>query len=148
MSTVAFALSMALAFGHRTATPDLACQAGLVSQAWDLLRLAHFGHEEEEHAAFIVRDTNGAYLFVYWRYRHTARRASYEGVVPADAVAIIHNHPNSEPYPSANDIQVAHATGLTVYVVTRLSISRTSGESARTVLVGDWNPALHRAQCR
>jgi proteasome lid subunit RPN8/RPN11 len=147
MATAAIALGIVLALARGQAT-DLACEAPVVRQAWQLLRLSGFGHESQEHAAFIVRDEGGAYRFVYWPYNHQFLRASYQGSLDANVVAIIHTHPNSAPYPSPDDARAAESLGLPVYVVTRLTISRTLGKKSKTIWFGDWNPENDHANVR
>jgi hypothetical protein len=132
----------------RSESAEIACDAAVVRQAWDLLKLARLGQSNQEHAAFITRDVDGNHQFVVWPFANEFRSATYRGALPTDAVAIIHTHPNSVPYPSDDDVHLALSTGLPVDVVTRTMISRTTGHGVQQVYSGDWNPERPRNDVR
>jgi proteasome lid subunit RPN8/RPN11 len=115
---------------------EVACNDAVLAKAWALLREARYGQSAREHAAFVVLGRDG-YSFVAWPYGASEYAAHYDGAIPANAVAIVHTHPNSHPMPSAEDEAVARRVGLPVYVVTRTMIARTG---AVRVWDGDWKP--------
>ncbi len=149
MRTAALAMGMALLITtSRSECAEIACDPVVIRQAWDLLKLARYGQSIQEHAAFITSGADGDHHFMIWRYRHEFCRATYSGPLPGNAVAIIHTHPNSLPYPSEDDVLVALRTGLPVYVVTRTMISRTTGRGVERLWSGDWNPERPRDEVR
>lgn len=108
--------------------------------AWDLLESARFGRDSKEHAAFIVVDESGQLQLSRWPWGAESMRATYRGQIPRSAVAIIHTHPHDLPNPSSGDIALAAKLGMTVYVITRTSVTRTDGSRTSNVANGDWNP--------
>ena len=108
--------------------------------AWELLEGAHYGRDAKEHAAFIVAGEDGQLELSPWPWGAESMRATYRGAVPRRAVAIIHTHPADLPHPSRGDVEVARRLGMTVYVITRTSVTRTDGTSVTHVASGDWNP--------
>lgn len=120
---------------------ELGCQPEFVKQSWTLLAEARYGLSDAEHAAFIVRESDGSVKFNEWPFRPEWRQARFTGVVPATAIAIIHTHPNTRPVPSAEDAETARHSGMPVYVVTRMSIAWTDGRVTRIVRSGDWRAA-------
>ena len=149
MRMAALAMGMALLITtSRSECAEIACDAVVVKQAWDLLKLARYGQSNQEHAAFIMRDADGDYHFMIWHDQQEFCRATYPGGLPRNAVAIIHTHPNSVPYPSDGDAQLALRAGLPVYVVTRTMISRTTGRGVEHVWDGDWDPERPRGGVR
>lgn len=143
MRAMALAIGIVWSIGALEArAADIACDASVVRDAWTLLAQGGYGWRSYELAAFIVEDGQGGHFLSFWPNRRQFLRATYEGPRPAGAVAVIHTHPNGLPLPSAHDHQVARSTGMPVYVVTRMMISRTNGSAAEQVWVGDWNPRL------
>lgn len=141
MRTGALAIGMAvLLITSKAEASEIACETAVVRGAWDLLKLSGYGQWDQEHAAFITRDTQGNHQLLHWQYQREFQRATYRGPVPPNAVAIIHTHPNSLPNPSSGDTRLAHRTGLPVYVVTRKVITRTRGHAVEVLWWGDWNP--------
>jgi len=126
-----------------TAAEELACDPDVVAGAWSLLAAARFGSTDHEQAAFIT--AGPGHVFIVWRDRQEFRRASFKGTRPADAIAIIHTHPNGRAFPSIEDEQTAELTNMPVYTVTRQMISRTDGHRVEVIWEGDWNPARPRA---
>jgi proteasome lid subunit RPN8/RPN11 len=125
---------------------EVACDAAVVRQAWDLLKLVRYGQSSFERAAFVMRGADGQHSFLPWNDQHAFCTASYSGVPPRGAVAIIHTHPNSTPYPSDGDERLALRTGLPVYVLTRTMVCRTTGHGVEHLLDGDWNPERPQAR--
>lgn len=94
-----------------------------------LALLQNIGHrgvrqfDQQEVAAFFVRDANGVISSVDWP--HTGNRTSehYNGAIPAGTVAIVHTHPlQADEHPSRGDIAQARKIGLPIYVVTRMNL--------------------------
>lgn len=96
--------------------------------------------DQQEVAAFIVRDANGAISSVLWP--HTANRSSehYDGVIPAGTVAIAHTHPIFLEHPSSGDIAQARRIGLPIYVITRwnLYVVNATGAVMRLIENRNW----------
>lgn len=139
MRTAALAIGVLL-LAANAKSGEMGCDRAFVAQSWDLLKLAAYGNSAYERAAFVVRDPDGTERFAFWPHLHQLSEATYAGAVPPNTVAIIHTHPNSAPLPSDQDSQVARHLRMPVYVVTRASISRTTGHSVEFVWEGDWNP--------
>lgn len=130
-------LLMAAAHVHAR---DIACEATVLKQSWDLLAQARYGQSDYEYGAFIVRSDSGQFELSGWTFDHEALSAHYAGTVSPRVVAITHTHPNRLPMPSDGDILLARRTGLPVYVLTRMMISVTDGHGSRVVTSRDWRP--------
>lgn len=115
------------------------CDSDFLHGSWALLEKARWGFSKFERAAFAVRESDGHIDFVRWPDPDYLR-AVYRGSVPANAVAIVHTHPNNHPDPSSDDDDTARRLGIPVYVVTRNRVSFTTGHETRIVVDGDWNP--------
>lgn len=126
--------------GQREFPGEIACEDSVLEQAWELLASAQFGRSRREHAAFIVRGTDGTLALDRWPFAAESARATFRGRVPSGTVAIIHTHPNELEYPSVGDRRLAGRLELPVYVVTRTRISKTDGEAIESIWSGDWNP--------
>jgi hypothetical protein len=145
MRTTVLAITLLLFVATMAHADDITCDRAVVSQAWELLKLGGYGTSDFEQAAFIVRDADGQHRFVIWPFERRYHHATLHGPIPAGAVAIIHTHPNSVPLPSLDDAELAHHLHLTVYVVTRMAISRTRDRrEVEIVRNGDWNPEAPR----
>src|SRR5437763_584689 len=72
--------------------------------------------DQQEVAAFLVRDGNGAVSCVMWPHTASRRSEHYEGAVPLGTVAIAHTHPTFAERPSRGDIEQAKKIGLPIYV--------------------------------
>ena len=94
-----------------------------------------------EHGAFVVRTDEGLQYFVAWPPSGERDFLRWHGRFPAGTVAILHTHPISKPAASKTDIQAARQTGLPVYVITVLSISKTTGGPSEMVADLRW-PSL------
>jgi len=78
--------------------------------------------DQQEVAAFIVRDANGAIASELWPHTANRRSEHFNGVVPAGTVAIAHTHPIFAERPSSGDIDQARKIGLPIYVITRWAL--------------------------
>ena len=78
--------------------------------------------DQQEVAAFLVRDANGAISSVLWPLTANRRSEHSDGVVPAGTVAIAHTHPIFAERPSSGDIAQARKIGLPIYVITRWNL--------------------------
>ena len=83
----------------------------------DLLAEAGYGRFATERAAFLIAESDGGLTLAPWEVRGY-HRASYRGVVPERAIAIVHTHPAHLPQPSTHDRAEARRLGLPVVVVT------------------------------
>ena len=108
--------------------------------AWDLLASARYGRDPKEHAAFIVVDESGQLQLSRWPWGAESMRATYRGPIPRSTRAIIHTHPSHLPHPSPGDVALARKMGMTIYVITRTSVTCTDGSRTTNVAYGDWNP--------
>jgi hypothetical protein len=124
---------------------NVACDAGVLHGAWDLLGQAMMGVSDRERSAFVRRGADGNLTLSAWPYRAAAMEASAEAM-PAGTIAIIHTHPNRRQNPSVDDADVARRLGIPVFVITRTTIRYTTGSRAQSVWHGDWNPNAPRAQ--
>ena len=97
--------------------------------------------DQQEVAAFLVRDANGAVSCVMWPHTANRRSEHYEGAVPAGTVAIAHTHPIFAERPSRGDIEQAKKIGLPIYVVTRwnLYVVDATGEVVRLIAQKNWS---------
>jgi hypothetical protein len=128
---------------------DATLDTQTIALSWELLRTAGYGHSAREHSAFLVARANGDLQLVRWAGEATSMSATYRGAIPAGTVAIVHTHPKSLPNPSYGDVALARKLNLPVYVLTRTSITRTSGgKTTELVAVGDWNPARSNVSVR
>ena len=103
-----------------------------------LLRDAVRAGSRLEAAGFVVRLPHGGYAIVRWPDSETTDEARWDGAWPPGTVAIVHTHPNWMPLPSRVDRATAATGNVVVYVVTRGSITRTSGGAVETVVRGRW----------
>ena len=127
---------------------DAAPDARTIALSWDLLRSARYGQSINEHSAFLVTDVNGDLQLVRWRGKATSMSATYHGIIPYGTVAIVHTHPHELPNPSDADAALARKLNMPVYVLTRNSITRTSGGRMEIIAIGDWNPFRRRSTPR
>jgi proteasome lid subunit RPN8/RPN11 len=77
---------------------------------------------EQEVAAFVVRDADGSISTVMWPHTANRRSEHYDGTIPVGTVAIAHTHPLFAERPSRGDIEQARRIGLPVYVITRWNL--------------------------
>jgi hypothetical protein len=136
-----FIVLVALLGSMEALASDAAPDARTIALSWDLLRGAQYGRSTTEHSAFLVSDAKGELQLVKWPGQATSLSATYRGIIPAGTVAIVHTHPNALPNPSRGDAALARKLNLPVYVLTRTSITRTSGGRMELIAVGDWNPS-------
>lgn len=124
---------------------EIECNREFVTRSSELLKLAGYGYSPYERAAFVVLDSSGRARFVLWPLQHRFCEATYDGVTPVNAVAIIHTHPNVSPLPSNDDARLARRIHLPVYVLTRTMITRTNGREMEILRTGDWLLSPERA---
>lgn len=129
-----------------TISSEITCDGAVREQAWVLLAGAQFGRSNRERAAFVVRSANGGYVFQLWPFDVVKLRATFEGAIPAGAVAVIHTHPNTAEFPSENDRLLSARIGLPIYVVTRWRISKAEGGRVESVWHGSWHEPDHRLE--
>ena len=119
---------------------EVACDATVLQDSWNLLAQARYGQSDYEYGAFIVRDDSGQLRLSVWKFDREFRSAHFGGQLPSNVVAITHTHPNALPAPSDDDVLLARKIGLPVYVLTRMMISVTDGRCTRIIRNGDWRP--------
>jgi Prokaryotic homologs of the JAB domain len=99
----------------------------------ELLAAGGWGRLETERAAFLIRERNDALSLEPWPgggYRH----ATFRGVVPERAIAVVHTHPYGEDEPSRNDRAEAKRLGIPVLVVTPDSVIAAMPDGTTTVV--------------
>ena len=100
--------------------------------------------EDFETAAFIVRGPDGGLSRIFWPGGHLFRRARWRGVIPPNAVAVMHTHPNRMPRPSDHDIAESKRIGLPFYVVTRTTLCRVDPDRTVSCTLTKSRPKLRR----
>lgn len=103
-----------------------------------LLQRSRYGFDAEQ-AAFLVRRADGSLTLVDWQYGGERNEATWQGAFPEGTIAIVHTHPCWLPMPSGIDKATARRSHVPVYVLTRLRITRTSGDEPAVVAHGDWS---------
>jgi hypothetical protein len=137
----AAAFSLVISMGPQVSQPsEVMRDPSVLRQAWDLLRSAQYGNTEREHAAFVVLDSDGQYRFVPWPWGAEYLKATYQGTIPDGTVAVVHTHPNRQPFPSVEDTLLAERMRIPVYVLTRHMVSSTRQGERQVDFSGDWNP--------
>ena len=123
------------------AADDHVSNAETLKSFADLVIEANYGLAETERAAFIVRTSEGRYALDLWPASHSIRKSVWKGPLPANAVAIVHTHPQGMPLPSSGDRQEARRLGIPIYVLARSSIYRvdpSGGDNVRLIAQSDW----------
>jgi hypothetical protein len=113
----------------------------------DLFRLALLGSQDLERAAFLTIE-NGRFACRLWPSSRDFRRESFQGVIPAGTVAIVHTHPNRMPKASRQDRETAKQTGLPLFTLTWANITVVdplSGVESWPVRQTLWNRAVSSA---
>jgi proteasome lid subunit RPN8/RPN11 len=80
------------------------------------------GAEDEEAAAFVVREASGSLTLVPWPRDGAFRSAHWVGLIPRHTVAVIHTHPWRVPRPSNHDKEEARRLRLPFYVASRTQL--------------------------
>jgi hypothetical protein len=107
----------------------------------DIAHRGAFQIDQQEVAAFLVRDANGTISSVMWPHSADRRSEHYDGAIPAGTVAIAHTHPwQADQHPSRGDVEQARKIGLPIYVVTRsnLYVVDSSGEVIELFARTNW----------
>ena len=116
---LAAVLLLALSFDVRHSADDPRVLAVLQ----DIAHRGAYQTDQQEVAAFLVRDANGVISSVFWPHTANRRSEHYDGAIPAGTVAIAHTHPwQADQHPSRGDIAQAMKIGMPIYVVTRLNL--------------------------
>ena len=126
-------LSLILAAAIFSECGDLCSQSAIVYYA-DLLERGGYGRFPVEHAAFLLRESDGSLTTEPWR-ESGHRRVRHYGVIPANTIAVIHTHSHNAPLPSVHDRMEARRIGLPILVVTPLGVTAAfpDGRSQRIV---------------
>ncbi len=143
-------LSLASIVAHPSLSMrELAHDPVVLEALWRMFERAHYGAGKLEEAAFVIVAPDGTLSLRRWPATGSPHRSSWIGPVPADAVAIVHTHPNGWPRPSPQDHLIAAETRLAVYVITRSGIVKTKGAETITIARAGWwharQPALDRS---
>ena len=116
---------------------------GIRTSFAQLVRQSGYGWWRTEEAAFLVRGDDGRYRLVVWQTEREFEKRTFTGVVPRNAVAIVHTHPRDKPEASRGDRQTARRLGMPVVVLTPLNIVvvRPDGPSVAVVRNEHWVPS-------
>src|SRR5687768_771801 len=107
MGAIAFVVVLATGCG------DL-CREEAIAHYARLFAEAGYGRMPHERAGFLIRESDGTLTFAPWSISAFAR-ASFNGRVPANTIALVHTHPSSmSPRPSARDAAEARRLGVPV----------------------------------
>ena len=115
---IRFSASTAGSFDVRRAVND----PQVLAVMQDMALRGAYQPDQQEVAAFLVRDLNGAISSVLWPHTANRRSEHYDGVIPARTVAIAHTHPIFAERPASGDIAQAKKIGLPIYVITRWNL--------------------------
>lgn len=126
-----------------TVTREIAKDPVILEGLWEMLGRAQFGFSSLEEAAFVVAAPDGTLSLRRWPATGELNESHWKGAIPADAIAIVHTHPNKFPQPSRLDAQTAVETGLPVYVLTRSTIMKTNAGHTEVVANRPWSPGKH-----
>ena len=85
----------------------------------DLLKKSAWGLSGPwERAAFVVINNDGTYGCIEWPNLHSYQAEGFYGIVPKNAVAIVHTHPVQFQRPSPHDDEEATRLDLPIYTIT------------------------------
>jgi hypothetical protein len=105
-----------------------------------------------EVAAFIVRESSGAFSCLLWPHSANIRSERYRGRIPAGTVAVAHTHPLYAPQPSGGDVAESKRIGLPIYVLTRWDlyvVDPSSGQRVALIERKNWTPQRgKRCECK
>lgn len=111
-----------------TRTPHLDEMMPLLS---DLASRGGYGVADTERAAFIIAEDDGELRCVLWPYSAEFQRATWEGIVPENVVAIAHTHPLCCREVSAHDRREAERLGVPVIAVSMGTVSLVDANGRR-----------------
>jgi hypothetical protein len=138
------AVALLVAFAAGRVSADELLSDGHVLQIFkDILRRGSFGLRDEEAAAFVIRKKDGSYACLLWPATAEFRKARYRQPIPRGAVAIVHTHPFSIPWPSPQDRQTARALRIPIYALTLANVYKADidGQSIALVYRERWGGA-------
>ena len=101
--------------------------------------------DDLEHAAFLVRASDGNLSCVQWPYANWERARIYRGVIPEGTVAMIRVQAWRHQRPTSEDIAQSVRNGLPLYTLTNWNIyavDPASGETVEIVSREDWSSGL------
>lgn len=126
------------------AADDFASDPSVLAIFANIIRRGSFGMGDLEAAAFVVRKRDGSYGCLLWPSNGEFRAAHYPSPPPSGAVAIVHTHPLSLPFPSPQDRQTAKHLGIPIYALTFTSIYKAdiSGEVVLIDRSRRWDAAI------
>ena len=128
---------VALLFSLAGFSPELAHDPLVRDFCRVLLEKAE-SERHREQGAFVVRTETGLLYFVTWPPSEDKDHLRWHGRFPTGTVAIVHTHPSWVRDASKPDIRTARRARIPVYVITKSSISKTTGEESVVVVEGDW----------
>jgi hypothetical protein len=104
-----------------------------------LVRNAKLGRVDSERAAFLVLHEEGVEC-MEWPAGNDFRMARWSGPRPRGVVAIAHTHPLAFPAPSDGDIDQAKRSGISIFVLTAMSVRviHADGRTERLADNAEW----------
>jgi hypothetical protein len=105
-----------------------------------LLAESGYGTLQREHAAFLIRESDGGLTLEPWPDRGF-RHASFRGTVPQRVIAVLHTHPRYEPRPSAHDRAEARRLGMPVITITPEAVIAAMPDGTEAVIRGERTPS-------
>jgi proteasome lid subunit RPN8/RPN11 len=91
-----------------------------------------------EHGAFVVRTAEGVLYFVVWPPSGERDILRWSGHFPEGTIAILHTHEAWVPDASKLDMRAARGARVPVYVITRQTITKTTGAPSEVVMGAEW----------
>jgi proteasome lid subunit RPN8/RPN11 len=133
-------LAIALTLLLSTGCGDL-CRDEALAHYGRLFAEAGYGRLPREKAGFLLRERDGSLTFAPWSAGNGVR-ASYDGAIPANAIAVVHTHPSSmSPLPSSRDVAEARRLGMHVVVVSRDGVTAARPDGAVERITAARTPA-------
>jgi len=88
-----------------------------------------------ERAAFITEQPDGTLGCVEWPAMHTYHAEQFRGLIPPQAIAIVHTHPVQFQMPSVQDNDEATRLGIPIYTLTIRGVYKSVPGQERAVMI-------------
>ena len=107
------------------AVPQSQTKGSFLQLCYDLWKRTEFGwtKKETERAAWVIRDPEGKFRWMEWKFTDEHRASTWKGDIPAGVIAQVHTHPQlTSPEPSEQDRQVAQKIKIPIYTISAFGI--------------------------